>query len=331
MSYIGNAPISAAFLVDTFSGTGSQTAFTMTVAPANTSSIIVAITGVLQDPSTYSVSGTTLTFSAAPPSGTSNISVRYLGIPASGVTTTAYRTVTNTTATAGQTSFTIPSYTVGYVDVYRNGVYLPTSDYTATTGTTVVLNNAATVGDTITTISFYVSSVLNAIPATAGSVSTSYLVDGSVTQAKFSTNVAGNGPAFSAYNSSSTTLNTTTWTKIALQTKVFDTNSNFDSTTNYRFTPTVAGYYQLNGAVSTNNSAGSLLCAIYKNGSQLYKGQIVPANSALGTNVNVSGVAYFNGSTDYVELYGYQSNGSAQTTYANSYDTYFNGSMVRSA
>ena len=171
MSYIGNAPISAAFLTDTFSGTGSQTAFTMTVAPANTSSIIVAITGVLQDPSTYSVSGTTLTFSAAPPSGTSNISVRYLGIPASGVTTTAYRTVTNTTATAGQTSFTIPSYTVGYVDVYRNGVYLPTSDYTATTGTTVVLTNAATVGDTITTISFYVSSVLNAIPATAGAIS----------------------------------------------------------------------------------------------------------------------------------------------------------------
>ena len=178
MSYIGNQPISAAFLTDTFSGNGSTVAFTMTVAPANTSSIIVAITGVLQDPSTYSVSGTTLTFSAAPPSGTSNISVRYLGIPASGVTTTAYRTVTNTTATAGQTSFTIPSYTVGYVDVYRNGVYLPTSDYTATTGTTVVLTNAATVGDTITTISFYVSSVLNAIPNSPASVGTSNIVSG---------------------------------------------------------------------------------------------------------------------------------------------------------
>jgi hypothetical protein len=148
----------------------------MTVAPANTSSIIVAITGVLQDPSTYSVSGTTLTFSAAPPSGTSNISVRYLGIPASGVTTTAYRTVTEFTATSGQTSFSVPSYTVGYIDVYRNGVMLGTADFTATTGTTVVLTNAATVGDTITTISFYVSSVLNAIPATAGSVSDSYIV-----------------------------------------------------------------------------------------------------------------------------------------------------------
>ena len=178
MSYIGNSPISVAFLVDTFSGTGSQTAYTMTVAPANTSSIIVAVTGVLQDPSTYSVSGTTLTFSAAPPSGTSNISVRYLGIPASGVTTTAYRTVTNFTATAGQTSFSVPSYTVGYIDVYRNGVRLVSTDFTATTGTTVVLANACTSGDAVVTESFYVSSVLNAIPATAGSVAASYLAGG---------------------------------------------------------------------------------------------------------------------------------------------------------
>jgi len=176
MAFIGNAPISVAFLVDTFSGTGSQTAYTMTVAPANTSSIIVAITGVLQDPSTYSVSGTTLTFSAAPPSGTSNISVRYLGIPASGVTTTAYRTVTDFTATAAQTSFSVPSYTVGYIDVYRNGVRLVSTDFTATTGTTVVLANACTSGDSVVTESFYVSSVLNAIPATAGSVSDSYIV-----------------------------------------------------------------------------------------------------------------------------------------------------------
>jgi hypothetical protein len=163
MAYIGNEPLSVAFLVDTFSGNGSTVAFTMSVAPANTSSILVAITGVVQDPSTYSVSGTTLTFSAAPPTGTSNISVRYLGIPASGVTTTAYRTVTDTTATNGQTTFTIPSYTVGYVDVFRNGVRLAAADFTATTGTTIVLVNPASAGDTITAVSFFVSSVLNAI------------------------------------------------------------------------------------------------------------------------------------------------------------------------
>jgi len=154
----------------------------MSVAPANTASILIAISGVVQSPDTYSINATTLTFSAAPPTGTGNISVRYLGIPATNVTTTAYRTVTDFTATASQTTFSVPSYTVGYIDVYRNGVRLGTADYTATSGTTVVLANAATVGDLVTTESFYVSSVLNAIPAAAGQVGAVYLANGAASQ-----------------------------------------------------------------------------------------------------------------------------------------------------
>ena len=80
MSYIGNNPITTSFVTDTFSGNGSTTAFTMTLAPASVTSMLVIVTGVVQDPSTYTISGTTLTFSAAPPSGTSNVSVRYLGL-----------------------------------------------------------------------------------------------------------------------------------------------------------------------------------------------------------------------------------------------------------
>jgi hypothetical protein len=190
MPYIGQQPTSVAFLTDQFNGNGSTTAFTLSAAPANTSSVLVAVSGVLQDPSTYSVSGTTLTFSAAPPSGTGNISVRFLGIPASGVTTTAYRTVTEFTATASQTTFSVPSYTVGFIDVYRNGVMLGSADYTATNGTTVVLATGATSGDLVEVISFSVSSVLNAIPASPSSVGTSYLVDGSVTAAKLASGAA---------------------------------------------------------------------------------------------------------------------------------------------
>lgn len=176
MSYIGNVPTNVAFLTDQFNGNGSLTAFTLSAAPANTNSILVAVSGVLQDPTTYSVSGTTLTFSAAPPAGTGNISVRFLGIPASGVTTTAYRTVTEFTATAGQTTFTPPSYTAGYINVYRNGALLGTADYTATNGTTVVLASAASSGDLVVVESFYVSSVLNAIPATANAVIDNYIL-----------------------------------------------------------------------------------------------------------------------------------------------------------
>ena len=184
MSYIGAQPTTAAFVTDQFSGDGSTTVFTMSVAPANTASVIVAVSGVLQDPSTYAVSGTSLTFSGTPPAGSGNISARYLGLPASGVATTAYRTLTEFTATSGQTTFSVPSYTVGFINVYRNGVMLGTADFTATSGTTVVLAAGATAGDLVAAESFYVSAVTNAIPAVAGAVNTSYITDAAVTTAK---------------------------------------------------------------------------------------------------------------------------------------------------
>jgi hypothetical protein len=193
MAYIGNEPTSAAFVTDSFSGNASTLAFTMSVAPANPSSALVAISGILQDPTTYSVSGTTLTFSSAPPVGTGNISVRYLGIPASGVTTTAYRTVTEFTATAGQTTFSPPSYTVGFITVYRNGVRLGTADFTATNGTSVVLVNAATVGDLVTTEAMLVSSVVNAVPSTGGTVAGNMVVSGTLDVNSNALNVGATG------------------------------------------------------------------------------------------------------------------------------------------
>jgi hypothetical protein len=175
MSYIGNQPQYTSFLTDTFSGNGSTTVYTMAVAPSNTAAVLVAIWGVLQDPTTYSVVGRILTFSQAPPTGTGNISVRYLALPASNVTTTAYRSVTEFTATAGQTTFTPASYTPGFIDVFRSGVRLGTSNYVATNGVTVTLNNPAAAGDLITIESFFVSSVLNAIPAVSGQITPALL------------------------------------------------------------------------------------------------------------------------------------------------------------
>lgn len=331
MSYIGAQPTTAAFVTDTFSANGSGTVFTLSVAPANTNSILVAVSGVLQDPSTYSVSGTTLTFSAAPPAGTGNISVRFLGIPASGVTTTAYRTVTEFTATAGQTTFTPPSYTVGYINVYRNGALLGTADYTATNGTTVVLASAASSGDLVVVESFYVSSVVGAIPATAGAVNSTYLLDGSVTQAKLSTNVAGNGPAFSAYKSSGAGTQSITsgvFTKVTFDTELFDTNNNFASST---FTPTVAGYYQINSAVDCGSSAITrAIISIYKNGTNYqYSGAYTMA-STTEFGPSIASVVYCNGSTDYLDIY-VRIDGGTTLIYNGQIYTWFSGALVRSA
>lgn len=329
MSYIGNAPVYQAFVTDQFSGNGSTTAFTMSVAPANTASVLVAVSGVLQDPSTYSVSGTTLTFSAAPPTGTGNISARYLGIPASGVTTTAYRTVTEFTATANQTTFTPPSYTAGYINVYRNGVRLGSADYTATNGTTVVLATGATAGDLVTVESYYVSSVVGAIPATAGAVTDTYLNTGAVTQSKLGANVAGNGPAFSAYAGAATSLSTSTETKVLFDTEEYDTNNNFASS---RFTPTVAGYYQINAAVRINALSGNTAyTTIYKNGSAYKVGTLSLLPGSGAPIYTISSLVYCNGSTDYIEIYAFQNSGVSQNTGIGYSITWVNGAMVRAA
>jgi len=339
MSYIGAQPTTAAFITDQFNGTGSQTAFTLSVAPATTSSILVSVSGVLQDPSTYSVSGTTLTFSAAPPAGTGNISVRFLGIPASGVATTAYRTVTEFTATAGQTSFSVPSYTAGYINVYRNGALLGTSDYTATSGTTVVLANPASSGDLVVTESFFVSSVLNAIPAVANAVTTSYINDGAVTtakiadanvtQAKLAAGVAGNGPAFLAYQATAQSVPNATHTKINFDTETFDTNNNFN-VSNGRFTPTVAGYYQINLSISLQSLA-NVFGEIYKNGSH-YMSMVTTGIAGISnTTATTSCVIYMNGSTDYLEGYVYQGTGGAVNSNNDSRFMQFSGSLIRSA
>ena len=89
-----------------FNGTGSQTVFTMSSVPANSASLLVAISGVVQDPGTYTVSSTTLTFLTAPPAGTGNISVRYLGIASVG---------TVGSFSAGTTGLTPSSATTGAV------------------------------------------------------------------------------------------------------------------------------------------------------------------------------------------------------------------------
>jgi hypothetical protein len=328
MPYIGNPIYQSAFVTDTFSGNGSTTAFTMSVAPAGVTNVLVAVSGVLQDPSTYGVVGNTITFSAAPPSGTGNISCRYLGVPVTGVTTTAYRTVTEFTATANQTTFTPPSYTVGFIDVYRNGALLGSADFTATNGTTVVLANAASEGDLIETVSFLVSSVLNAIAATAGSVGTTYLANASVTQAKLGTNVAGNGPAFGYYQSVAQSMTAGVYTKITFTTSEFDTTGGMYASS--RFTPTVAGYYQVNASFNIASTFTGGTCVIYKNGSGFKQGSAnLNGGNKNSSGWTVSSIIYCNGSTDYLEVYGQVND--TQNTFASQPVTYFNACLIRAA
>ena len=136
--------------------------------------------------------------------------------------------------------------------------------------------------------------------------------------------VSGNMPAFSAYASSTQTITTGVFTKVQINTKVFDTATAFDAATNYRFTPLVAGYYQINGAVQYGLAGTNQLVMIYKNSAEFYRGF-----QGSAVDLTVSGLVYMNGSTDYIELYTYATGGG--TLQSGSPYTYFNGCLVRSA
>ena len=104
----------------------------------------------------------------------------YIGVsPSNGV-----RQTYDDTATAGQTSFsgsdnnsqTLTYTDSAYIDVYQNGILLVPSDYTATTGTTVVLDTGATVNDSVQMVVYDVFSVADTVSKADGGT-----FDGNVT------------------------------------------------------------------------------------------------------------------------------------------------------
>lgn len=130
------------------------------------------------------------------------------------------------------------------------------------------------------------------------------------------------GPAFSSTLSSNQTISAGVNTKVQFNTEEFDTNNNYDNATNYRFTPTIAGYYYVTLSIQIGGGQNYLQPMIYKNGSQFRASTFAGStNSSL-----VSSLMYFNGTTDYVEAYVY----TGSTTISNTtVATYFQGCLAR--
>jgi hypothetical protein len=101
MPYLGNEPAVAytSTTKDSFSGDGSTTDFTMSKS-ANVNAVRVVVENVVQNPTVaYTCSGTTIAFTSAPPTGTSNIYVVHLGPPAA--TVAPPTTINNATTFTG--------------------------------------------------------------------------------------------------------------------------------------------------------------------------------------------------------------------------------------
>ena len=119
--------------------------------------------------------------------------------------------------------------------------------------------------------------------------------------------MAFSGPAFKADRiTSDQSVTSGVWTKVQLNGVTFDTHACFDSATNYRFTPNVAGYYQISFALDAGaTSAGTAaLSRVDKNGSLYLYGAYVTMPGSVEGISSGAGLVYMNGTTDYIELYG---------------------------
>ena len=140
-------------------------------------------------------------------------------------------------------------------------------------------------------------------------------------------------PTFKVFLNANTNTTNDVFTKVPFNTKVFDTENCFDVATNFRFTPNVAGYYQINGATNTINANTRHAVRIYKNGSVDSHGGDFISDSTVRSlsSALVSNIVYLNGSTDYVELYLRQAGGTGAYGSATGEYTWMSGTLVRAA
>lgn len=131
-------------------------------------------------------------------------------------------------------------------------------------------------------------------------------------------------PSFMVTLNTSQTVTAGTNTKIAFDTVSYDSNSNW-STSNKRYTPTVAGKYLITGHLGCGGVNGYCIAFIYKNGGEVVESRFNSGGNTADSSTTIDAVVDMNGTTDYVELWGYSSG----TTFAggNVY-TYMSGGLL---
>lgn len=107
-----------------------------------------------------------------------------------------------------------------------------------------------------------------------------------------------------AYRSTTQAINDITFTKVQFDGESYDVNSNFDSSTNYRYTAPISGYYNVFSRiffnVATTNRA---IVALYKNASVVSRGSDIYTGQYQGCVI--SDTVYL-AKGDYVEIYAYR-------------------------
>ena len=127
-----------------------------------------------------------------------------------------------------------------------------------------------------------------------------------------------NVPAFLAKMSGNQDVTDETITKVQFDTEVYDTDGKYDHSTNYRFTPTVAGTYflyaQVNALSNANAQLANLNVVLYKNSSAASAVRHNPSTNyanRMALNIQITDVA---NTTDYYEMFAFLNDTSGNPT-----------------
>lgn len=133
-------------------------------------------------------------------------------------------------------------------------------------------------------------------------------------------------PAFHVTSNVGQSVAQNTTVKVQYNTKVFDTDNCYD-TSNYRFTPNVAGKYFIYALFryETSDDFQSNQMWIYKNGSEFI--QVLRPQQHY-TALDGQAIVECNGSTDYIEIYARQETSTSYTMSNNSKRIYFYGYRI---
>lgn len=240
------------------------------------------------------------------PSG--NVSLSSLSVTYMPATTTGYALTLSAANSQGGT---------GYADFLKatngsTGVTNPNKSFRLnSTGGIEIINSA------------YTADILTLTDAGNFSVSGSISVGGKK---------AVNGPAFRAYVAIGQTIASGSQIKVTFGTENFDTDGCFASST---FTPSVEGYYQLNATVRISGTAstGEIMLVLYKNGSEYARGTNESGTEQGSSfySMQISDIAYANGTTDNFDIRIQQTSGGDRATTAGSTISHFSGCMIRGA
>lgn len=271
MAYIGKQPVVGNFVkLDAIvtSATATYNLLNGGVAyfPQTANNCIVSLNGVIQSPtSAYTISGSTIVFDSALTSDDSIDFILVLGdVLAIG---------------------TPSDSTVGFAKVTSNLITGATAETSIAGGDSVLIYDDS-------------ASALR-----------------KMTRTNFVSGIGGtNTPAFEAYTTGFQTVSNNVLTKLTIATEVFDSDSNYDNATNYRFTPTTAGKYFVYARAMTDPSAyeneRNSNLQFYKNGSAVgytLSDIMVGGNGSGGATATVHNIEHiieFNGSSDYIEVFG---------------------------